>query len=249
MRFERIDPKTIKCFLSNDEMRDYEITYKDFLIRSEKAKEVLEQIIIRAEESVGYQTPNSAFDLQIIMMPERGMILTFSEKDPMELKMDELVSGCIRELMRIFEEKMGGYGKVHSFGAQNEKLSTLDTPSMEEPSSVESSEMELEEETVHSAIFEFESMRVLYDFVNNLPEELHIKSMLYRMNEKRYLWMESLTEYGEDFREACFHAMEFSKPYWVLEPAHIHMQEHGECILQEQVLEQLRRKVPIPGTE
>ena len=85
MKFERIDDKTVKCYISMEEMQEYDITYKDFIIRSEKAKEIVEEIILRATEEVGYRPPQFALDLQIMMMPEQGMVLTFSEKMPEEL--------------------------------------------------------------------------------------------------------------------------------------------------------------------
>lgn len=36
MKIERIDDKTVKCFLSNEELEQYDIDYKDFVTRSEK---------------------------------------------------------------------------------------------------------------------------------------------------------------------------------------------------------------------
>ena len=40
MKIERIDDKTVKCFLSNEELEEYDIDYKDFVTRSDKAKEM-----------------------------------------------------------------------------------------------------------------------------------------------------------------------------------------------------------------
>ena len=57
MRIERIDEKTVKCFLSNQELEEYDIDYKDFIMRSEKAKEVVQEIIEQAQEEVGYKPP------------------------------------------------------------------------------------------------------------------------------------------------------------------------------------------------
>ena len=80
MKIERIDDKTVKCFLSNEELEEYEIDYKDFVTRSDKAKEVVQEIIEQAEEEVGYKPPKYAFDLQIMMLPDEGLVLVFSEK-------------------------------------------------------------------------------------------------------------------------------------------------------------------------
>ena len=52
MKIERIDDKTVKCFLSNEELEEYDIDYKDFVTRSDKAKEVVQEIIEQAEEEL-----------------------------------------------------------------------------------------------------------------------------------------------------------------------------------------------------
>ena len=57
MKIERVDEKTVKCFLSNEELEEYQIDYKDFELRSEKAKQVVHDIILQAEEQVGYKPP------------------------------------------------------------------------------------------------------------------------------------------------------------------------------------------------
>ena len=50
MKIERIDDKTVKCFLSNEELEEYDIDYKDFVTRSDKAKEVVQEIIEQRSE-------------------------------------------------------------------------------------------------------------------------------------------------------------------------------------------------------
>ena len=108
MRIERIDDKTVKCYLSSEELEEYEITYKDFLTRSDKAKEMVSQIIAQAVEEVGYKPPEFAMDMQIMLMPDQGMILTLSEKTPDEIRNNPTLIEYLRELKRIFEQKMSG---------------------------------------------------------------------------------------------------------------------------------------------
>ena len=86
MKFERIDEKTVKCYISVEEMQEYDITYKDFIVRSEKAKEIVEEIIIRATEEVGYKPPQFAMDLQIMMMPNIVLALYFRSIVPKHCK-------------------------------------------------------------------------------------------------------------------------------------------------------------------
>ncbi len=115
MRIERVDEKTVKCFLSNEELEEYEIDYKDFVLRSDKAREVVQEIIEQAAEEVGYKPPKFAFDLQIMMLPDQGLILTFSDRDP-EIKESDQFIECLKEMKRILQrtrEKIGG-GSVSS---------------------------------------------------------------------------------------------------------------------------------------
>ena len=112
MRIERIDEKTVKCYLSMEELEEYDITYKDFVLRSPKAKEMVEQIIAQAIEEVGYKPPEFAMDMQIMMMPDKGMILTLSEKTPDEIRNNPVLMEYLREMKRIFEEKLQQEGNT-----------------------------------------------------------------------------------------------------------------------------------------
>ena len=98
MKFERVDDKTVRCFISNEELEDYQIDYKDFVLRSEKAREVVRDIIEQAAEEVGYKPPKFAFDMSIMMMPDQGLVLTFSESDPL----DEKNGGRLMEYLKDF---------------------------------------------------------------------------------------------------------------------------------------------------
>ena len=35
MKIQRVDDKTVKCFLSKEELEEYQIDYKDFIMRIE----------------------------------------------------------------------------------------------------------------------------------------------------------------------------------------------------------------------
>ncbi len=120
MKIERIDDKTVKCFLSNEELEEYEIDYKDFVVRSEKAKEVVQEIIEQAEEEVGYKPPKYAFDLQIMMVPDEGLMLVFSEKEPLENKNGAQLLQALQEMKRVFEEKKAEIGATLGILAKDE---------------------------------------------------------------------------------------------------------------------------------
>lgn len=105
MKIERINENTVKCFISNEEMQEYEISYKDFVVRSEKAKEIVEEIIMQAKEEVGYRPPQFAFDLQVMAVPEQGMVLTFSEGEPDGTGQRAELMECLKDMKDILNRR------------------------------------------------------------------------------------------------------------------------------------------------
>ena len=45
MKIERVDENTIKCFLSTEEMEEYDVEYTDFISRTDKAQELMRKIM------------------------------------------------------------------------------------------------------------------------------------------------------------------------------------------------------------
>ena len=117
MKIERIDENTIKCFLSMEELQEYDISYKDFIVKSDKARLLMDEIISQAEEEVGYEPPEFAFDMQIMMIPDQGMVLTFSDKGSESLPRE--IMDCLKGVKDILE---GGKDSKELDAAAKEKL-------------------------------------------------------------------------------------------------------------------------------
>ena len=64
MKIERVDDKTIKCYLSKDELAYYQVDYSDFISRTENAQRLLREIIETAKTEVGYHPPKIAFEIR-----------------------------------------------------------------------------------------------------------------------------------------------------------------------------------------
>jgi negative regulator of genetic competence, sporulation and motility len=245
MKIERIDPKTVKCFITTDEMRAYEITYKDFIMRSDKSKEILEQIIIQAHETVGFLPGEATMDIQIMMLPDKGMILTFSEKDSFEQQIDDMLGNCLKEILKLFESKLGGQGQVQAF-AQEQNMVSPENPIVP-ANPMSPANPAVEPVQVHPmapvrAGYIFQSIRTICDFANALPQGVQLISSLYRYRDHLYLWMECAGDEVGAFRETCFHAVEYGILYSTEESHQRFLKEHGEKILMNTALESLRRK-------
>lgn len=235
MRIERVDDKTVKCFLSNEELEEYEIDYKDFVLRSEKAREVVQEIIEQAEEEVGYKPPKFAFDLQIMMLPDQGLILTFSDRDP-EMKESDQFIECLKEMKRILQrtrEKISGEAPAlpdtGTGDGQEMSQGTGQRPAKGQEAS-----------RPGFAVFAFADMGRILEYVAMLPKNLQVESRLYEMDGLYFLYLLKGRASYERYSRACVQALEFAGLYAADESQVAHLEEHGECLIAEKAVKKLR---------
>ncbi len=247
MRIERIDERTVKCFLSNEELEEYDISYKDFLMRSEKAREVVEVIIEQAEEEVGYQPPRFAFDLQIMMLPDKGMILTFSERDPNADSPEKEFLDCLRTMRDMFTH--GGWAKaLQGELGDDEMAGQLDADHLGDAQAMlrqtggpDGGQAQPEGGSKPAfAIFRFHDFRSLRSFARALPEDLKVETSLYTLHDQYFLFLERGEAPYLEYSHACVQAMEFSFDFSADENQSLYLKEHGECLMAENALEKLR---------
>lgn len=222
MKIERVDDKTVKCFISNEELEELEITYKDFITRSERAKEVVEDIIEQAVEEVGYKPPEFAMDMQIVMMPEKGMILTLSERTPEDLKNHPMMQEYLKEVQKTLEEHFADSVTKEKAENPNKGVKTQ------------------ERKIPDFAVFEFGSIRELSDYARILPKNLRISSSLYRLEDKYYLYLQKGNASYERYSRACIQALEYGVLYAANEEKVVYLKEHGHCIIEEKAIVKVR---------
>lgn len=241
MRIERVDEKTVKCFLSNEELEEYDIDYKDFVLRSDKAKEVVQEIIEQAAEEVGYKPPKFAFDLQIMMLPDQGLILTFSDRDP-EIKESDQFIECLREMKRILQrtrEKIGGgdadaSGNGNAQGTGQGQNGTADANGADAKDAQQISRPTF-------AVFAFAELGRIIEFASMLPANLQVESSVYVMDGLYFLYLLKGRASYERYSRACIQALEFASLYAAEPSQTAQLEEHGECLIAEKALKKLRK--------
>jgi len=230
MKIERVDDKTVKCFLSLEELEEYQIDYKDFIMRSEKAKEVVQEIIQQAEEEVGYKPPKFAFDLQIMMVPDQGMVLTFSEKELPELENPETLTKCLTEMKKILEEAKERVGEAKNKFAEN-----ADKLAKKKDGKEASQKIILPENT----LVEFASIGKAMEYASAVPKNLRVASMLYTMNDSYYIYISRNRASLDRYTRACIQSLEFGRLFAASDEQLHFMQEHGECLIEQGALKKL----------
>ncbi|MBR2072813.1 MAG: adaptor protein MecA [Alistipes sp.] len=258
MRIERVDEKTIKCFLSNEELEQYEIDYKDFVMRSDKAREVVQEIISQAKEEVGYEPPKYAFDLQIMMVPGQGMVLTFQEKDLEDLQNNGFLMECLKEMQNLFKQGKIPGGELHfpeNLMEMIGKMSGGQLPggqghapaqglghSGKAAGSAKGSGAKGQEAPPQPdfAVFAFRNIGRVMEYASVLPKNLRVKSALYAMDGLYYIHMQKGGASYQRYSSACVQALEFAGLFAASEDRLDYLREHGECLIEEQALKKLR---------
>ena len=229
MKIERVDDKTVKCFLSNEELDEYDIDYKDFILRSDKAREVVQEIIVQAEEAVGYKPPKYSFDLQIMMLPDQGLLLTFSEREP---ESEPLIE-CLREMKRALQKAKE---KVELQNAQAGGQNGAAPGAVPQDAAPDQQSVRRPE----FGIFAFDSLRNVMNFAAVLPANLRVDSALYEMEDFYYLCLGKGHASYERYSKACIQAMEFAALYGAEEKMLLRLEEHGRCLIQAKAIKKLR---------
>lgn len=242
MRIERIDDKTVKCFLSNEELEEYDIDYKDFVMRSDKAREIVQEIMAHAEEEVGYKPPKFAFDLQIMMLPEQGLVLTFSEKDS-EIRDGGQLIEFLKEMKRLLQQTREKVNMIGSMGGEMQPDAAGNgAVKAEESNSGKTGKAagRQQENRPGVAVFAFSSIGKAMEYAAALPSNLRVDSAFYQMNDLYYLYLAKGHAAYDRYSKACIQALEFGGLYTADDRQILWLQEHAQCLIAEKALKKLR---------
>lgn len=232
MRIERIDDKTVKCYISNEELKEYDLDYKDFITRSEKAREIVHEIMEQAVEEVGYHPPQFAIDLQIMVVPEQGLVLTFSEKDPLNEGGNERLRDCLQEMKDILQKTREQITNKQ-LAEDGEQV-----PLQEQPDADVKSK---EKARPEFSVFAFDTLEQLGSLAAVLPTQLRVVSRVYRHRNGYYLYMARGNAAYERYAKACVQALEFGRLYSAEEESLSFLEEHAQCLIEEKALRKLAK--------
>ena len=239
MKIERVDDKTVKCYISNAELQEYDLDYKDFITRSEKAREIVHDIMTRAVIEVGYTPPQYAFDLQIMVVPEQGLVLTFSEKNPEDISEGERLKECLREMKQVLQKTKAqmsllGAGATQQTGNAGTHEAVQDAVGQKAPQSSEDTRPQF-------SFFEFVSLERIGQLATVLPVHLRVISRVYVKGDRYYLYLHRGRAAYERYAKACVQALEFGRLYSAEEETLLFFQEHGECLIEDKALRKLAK--------
>lgn len=116
MKFKRINMDTVRCIVSETELNENGLQMDDFLQNDGKTEEFLRKIISRAEEEVGFRVQGGPLSVQVAVLPEHSLVLTFSERP------DNSLLSLLQNLKSAVDSLAAGR---HQENGQDEESDTL----------------------------------------------------------------------------------------------------------------------------
>lgn len=239
MIFKKIDEETVCCIVSESDMNDHGLEVEDFLQNKEKVQNFLHTIVERAEEEVGYEMKRGVISMQVAMLPEHNLAITFSEKENLGIRdMIEQMRKAMTSLdedgtsnndfLQQLEEQVG---HVKEFLEKDEENSKQE----KEPKEKKNTKQR------RVGIFEFDSMREVISCCKSLGNNLTCRSALYHDKNRYELVLDSYGTNDSDYLKICGGMIEFGRFHSNKRERAASLKEHAICVMERNALDVLRQ--------
>ena len=223
MRFKRISADTVRCIVTQDELKANGLEMDDFMSNDGRTEDFLRKMIALAEQEVGFKVQGGPLTIQVAVLPENKLALTFSERQ----------TGNLMELLEGLRSAMSNLSS-----AVNEKKK--EQPDGQDAASDKKDQVYL---------LEFAELKSLQDFCagisEDIEEQLGMNSELYLLEDENTYCM--ILQRGEmDEKQVCrimSASIEFLDAVSAREGQVAYIREHGKCILKNHAISQMQRVV------
>lgn len=222
MRFKRISTDTVRCIITQDELQENGLEMDDFLSNDGRTEEFLRKMIALAEQEVGFKVQGGPMTIQVAVLPENTLALTFSEKQ----------SGNLMELLEGLRSAMSNLSE-----AVNEKA--------REKAEEQSAAAQKGEEK-NSYLLEFTDMKALQAFcgglVSGIEDQLQMDSELFQLKDEGVYCL-IIQRGAMDEKQLCrlmSASIEFMEAVSADTRQVAYIREHGRCILPDHAISKLQ---------
>lgn len=261
MKFKRIDVDTVRCIITEDELGENGLQLEDFLQNDGKTESFLRKLISMAETEVGYKVQGGNVSIQVTVLPEHTLALTFSEKPAygitdmlanLRAAVENLTKHTPKSAQPGQEDETDRNSRKAEFTEKrkddtipeqqsSEHLNSDRTDRKQEnPDTQESKNLVLNGRSAYQ--LRFDSLDMAMRYAKGIVLEAPIHTQLYYLEREAayYLLME---RGGMEDKQVCrllSASLEFAQEIYAHEPTRAYIWEHGRCILEEQAIERLQ---------
>ena len=79
MEFIRVDKRTVKCVLTQEDLNAHGVQLSDFVENSDSARELIDYLLDKMINELHYKKNGEMVSINIVALPENSIALTFSD--------------------------------------------------------------------------------------------------------------------------------------------------------------------------
>lgn len=231
MRFKRISTDTVRCIVSQEELREHGLELEDFISNNGKTEEFLREMIELAEEEVGFKVQGGPLTIQVATLPENTLALTFCEKQ----------TGNIMDILEGLKSAMSSLSDVVNEKAAQKAKDTGGDASRAVPSIVPSIEQR------EAYLLVFDDMKTLQAFCASVDEQIEermqMNSELYQLRDEGSYAL--VLHRGEmDEKQICqimSASIEFMQRISADNSQIAYIREHGNCMIANHAITRMQQ--------
>lgn len=266
MKFKKLDEYTVRCVLSENDMIENDIEIEDFFSDREKIHNLMEVIIDKAKDEVGYQISDEILSMQVMPLPQNGLAITISGKK--DIEMDSLLSD-IKNFAEILEDAneeaeddsddisgfmetldnlglfdVGQQVNKTSRNAIDDSKTTEETVKKSDVTDKKTDDLEKKQTPKDGIrVYRFKTMREVEEYCQTMNYPKYITSHLYKDNtdKKYYLIIEQGRLKTETFKRACERTIEFADLISSQASKKVFINEHYEQLISQNAISTMRK--------
>ncbi len=222
MEFSRYGKHTIRCIISEDELLELGFTIEEIISNGARTQEFINQIFDMAEQKFETKFDLGLKTVRADVLPDHTLSLTFSEHpgaDGMMEHIKDIVSGLLGSIPQNKWNEMKAKAGLDDVNAK--------TAVSQEPIKI-------------IALFAFEELDVLMRYAKQVTMHTLPFNQLYKLDDVYFLIMDMTNCEESEVKRLSALTDEYSADVFVGSEKRAFVYEHGECILAERAIEQLR---------
>lgn len=233
MKFKRINVDTVRCLISEEELWEHGLEVEDFLQNDGKAEEFLREIISQAAEEVGYKIKGGNISIQVSVLPDHVLALTFSEKpDAGIMNMLEHLKSAVEHLSQNVK------AEAQKAGVGEQSAAAAGTPG---GFPIGDSGENLTESRMDYQIC-FDSLDIFGEYCRSVLLEVAVENSLYKLESENayFLLLNKGQMTDKQLCRLLGAALEFASGIYSNDAVNAYIREHGVALIEENAIQNMQ---------
>lgn len=252
MKFKRINVDTVRCLITEEELTKNGLEVDDFLLNDGKTDEFLREIINRAEAEVGYKVSGGNISIQVSVLPEHVVALTFSEKPGLGIvNMLENLKAAVENLSKNVRQEPETQSreavKDKEEGQPEDASKSNGDTKRRTDGQIPIADVQ---ERTNSLIkagqadyqIQFDSLDNFWNYCKAIRLELPVENSLYKL-EKENAYFLLMKKAPMDDKQLCrllSASLEFNSAIYSHSGTRAYIQEHGDCLIPDGAIQKMQ---------